>query len=229
MNKLSSPSDKTPRVPRKRGAPAQQSARARRPARSGPRESTEIRFAQVLELLAGGASKRAACAKAGLSRSKLDDLAADPARGALVQTAVDQGLALLEGRVLEAATVGDWRAAIRLLEQRDPRSWSARAQLEVAAKVETTATLQGVIVSNPRIEAMRANPCEREVLDYFLDVYAGVIPRPDWRITRMVSHPDSARELRELLDRDEERQERERAVSTIPQPAALAAPPKGPR
>lgn len=141
--------------------------RARKAARGGSRPVTEIKFSRVLEGLAAGLSARAACSRAGLSRSTWDGLSRDPARAQLIQQAVDQGLAALEARVLDAATIGDWRAAVRLLEQRDPAQWSARARVELAGRV--VAETQAVPAPDERITRLLADPEKAQILFDLLD------------------------------------------------------------
>lgn len=166
------------------GKPGRAPTRARRVARpargsttsTGAKDRTTEKLGQVLELLAKGYSQRHACTEAKLSRSTFHDLLKDPEVAPVIQAAIDQGLGELEHRVYEAAGMGDWRAAARLLEQRDPRSWSAKAQIELAGKVEVDAQV-GVVRPDPVLQAMERDPEKAEVLRAFLDAYASI--RPD--------------------------------------------------
>lgn len=189
-------------------------SRARGPVQTAHRREFTRRFNEVLKLLESGSSLRSACASTGMPRSSIyNALADDPGLAERLEAAAERGLARLEASITTASQL-DWRAAKELLAVRVPEVWSRAAQERAAnpEPAQAQASIQGVIVQTPRIEAMMADPREAEVVEYFLDTVAGRVPRPDWRITRLVSHPDSARELRELLDRDDERHEREQAA-----------------
>jgi hypothetical protein len=103
-----------------------------RPVRVAYEKSFRLRFGLVLELLERGFSLRSACARADLPRTTLYErsLRDDEINWQLMR-ATERRLAKLEEVALEAAT-RDWRPAFRLLQSRDPGSWSARAQIEIA-------------------------------------------------------------------------------------------------
>lgn len=123
--------------------------------------------ADFLAALRVGHTKRSACSLAGIHYTTVyERLGKDADFAAATEAAEDAGVLNAEAALL-LATPMDWRATAFYLERRRPQDWGRKQEVEHSGSVRV-----GVVEADPRVEAMKADPTQAELLRGFLDALA---------------------------------------------------------
>lgn len=150
-------------------------SRSRRPSEPGARtKQTPEREEAILNALALGLTKQAACGRAGISISTLANwLDGDDEFAEAVEIAQSQGEATLLGLIISAAEIPrNWTAAAWVLERTKQGRYALRTK---AAQDETVSSLPMAIAEEVRkkLQEMRSSPAP--LSDSSPDVVEGVL------------------------------------------------------